>query len=105
MAIFDNLEDSFLKVKLQDKHLTSRKISAAQCRGARAMLGLSQGQLAEAAKVSRPTVVDFERGTRIPHLNNLEAICIALESAGIEFISENGGGPGVRLAKKVRSPE
>jgi hypothetical protein len=27
-------------------------------------------------------------------------ICSALESAGVEFIDENGGGPGVRLRKR-----
>lgn len=65
------------------------------------MLGMSQSQLADAAKVSRPTVVDFERGVRLPHPNNLEAIRAVLEAAGIEFIPDNGGGPGVRLAKKT----
>ena len=65
------------------------------------MLGLSQSQLADAAKVSRPTVVDFERGIRLPHPNNLQAIRTAREAAGIEFIPENGSGPGVRLAKKT----
>jgi transcriptional regulator with XRE-family HTH domain len=67
-------------------------ISAAQCRGARAMLGWSQSQLAEAAKVSRPTVVDFERGARTPFPNNLAAIRAALEAARIEFTSGNGSG-------------
>jgi len=28
------------------------------------------------------------------------AVRRALESAGVEFIDENGGGPGVRLAKR-----
>ena len=65
------------------------------------MLGLSQSQLADAAKVSRLAVVDFERGVRLPHANNLQAIRTALEAAGIEFIPENGSGPGVRLAKKT----
>jgi hypothetical protein len=31
-------------------------------------------------------------------INNLAAIRRALESAGVEFIAENGGGAGVRLA-------
>ena len=61
------------------------------------MLGISQRQLAEVARVSRPTIVDFEREARVPHPNNLEAIRSALEAAGVEFIPENGGGPGVRL--------
>jgi transcriptional regulator with XRE-family HTH domain len=65
------------------------------------MLGWSQSELAEAAAVSRATVVDFERGARIPHRNNLGAIRGALEAGGVEFIPENGGGPGVRLARRT----
>lgn len=68
------------------------------------MLGWSQSELAEAADVSRATVVDFERGARVPHRNNLAAIRRALETAGIEFISENGGGPGVRLTRRPERP-
>lgn len=63
------------------------------------MLGFSQTQLAEAASVSRQTVVDFERGARTPYPNNLDAIRTALEAAGVEFIAENGSGAGVRLRK------
>ena len=61
------------------------------------MIGWSQSQLAAAAKVSRMTVVDFEKGARTPHINNLAAIRAALEAAGIEFIDQNGGGPGIRV--------
>jgi transcriptional regulator with XRE-family HTH domain len=61
------------------------------------MLNISQTDLAAAANVSRQTVVDFERGVRTPYPNNLSAIRAALEAAGVEFIEENGGGPGVRL--------
>lgn len=79
--------------------MSESSISPAQARGARAMIGWNQAQLAEAAKVSRMTVVDFEKSARVPHPNNLSAIRTALESAGVEFIPENGGGPGVRLKK------
>lgn len=65
------------------------------------MLNWSQSELAERAKVSRPTVVDFEKGTRTPMPNNLSAIRSALEAAGVEFIAENGSGPGVRLKKSL----
>lgn len=61
------------------------------------MVSWNQNQLAEAANVSRMTVVEFEGERRIPHANNLAAIRTALEAAGIEFIEQNGGGPGVRL--------
>ena len=67
------------------------------------MLGWSQIELAEAANVSRATVVDFERGVRVPHRSNLIAICEALEAAGIQFIAENGGGLGVRLSRRSES--
>ncbi|MFT8723583.1 MAG: helix-turn-helix transcriptional regulator [Acetobacter malorum] len=77
------------------------ELSAAQCRGARAMLGISQTELAEAASVSRQTIVDFERGARTPYANNLAALRKALEAAGVEFIPQNGGGPGVRLKEKT----
>jgi hypothetical protein len=36
--------------------------------------------------------------------NNL-AIRRALESAGVEFIDENGGGPGVRLRKPLQGKQ
>ncbi|MFU0504882.1 helix-turn-helix transcriptional regulator [Pseudaminobacter sp. NGMCC 1.201702] len=70
------------------------------------MLGWSQGQLADGAAVSRATVVDFERGARFPHRNNLLAIQRALEAAGIVFIPENGGGSGVRFdkPKQLKAP-
>jgi hypothetical protein len=36
---------------------------------------------------------------------NTLAVRRALEIAGIEFIDENGGGPGVRLRKRQRSKQ
>ena len=61
------------------------------------MLSWSRQQLAQAADVAERTLMDFERGTRRPYNRTLADIKRALESAGIEFIDENGGGPGVRL--------
>jgi hypothetical protein len=43
-----------------------------------------------------------ERGLRQPYPRTLAALRAALESAGVEFIAENGGGPGVRLRKAQR---
>jgi hypothetical protein len=34
------------------------------------------------------------------HMTTLLALKKALEAAGVEFIDENGGGPGVRLRKR-----
>jgi DNA-binding XRE family transcriptional regulator len=75
-------------------------ISREQCRAGRALLDWSQTELAKAANVARQTVVDFERGARTPYPNNLNAIRSALEAAGVELTPENGGGAGVRLAKR-----
>lgn len=70
-----------------------------QCRAARAIIDWSREQLSAASKVAVRTIVDFERGAREPREVTKDAIQRALESAGVEFIPENGGGPGVRLAR------
>ena len=63
------------------------------------MLRWTQEELADQADVAKQTLVDFENGTRAPYRRTLAVIAGALEAAGIEFIDENGGGPGVRLRK------
>jgi transcriptional regulator with XRE-family HTH domain len=68
---------------------------------ARAGLGMTAEQLAAAARVSKVTLSDFEIGKRSPHPRTLAAIRTALESAGVDFIAENGGGAGVRLRKEA----
>ena len=72
-----------------------------QCRMARAALGFGVRELAAAAKVSIDTVARFERGAELKE-RTIEALQRALEAAGVEFIRENGGGPGVRLKKTKR---
>jgi hypothetical protein len=44
-------------------------------------------------------VVDFERSRRVVPEPTVEAIHRALEKAGVEFLAEDDGGPGVRLRK------
>jgi transcriptional regulator with XRE-family HTH domain len=84
--------------------MTSDKkpITPEQCRGARAMLGWSRDDLAQKSKVGVATLADFEAGKRTPYPRTLADIRDALEDAGVEFIDENGGGAGVRLAAKRR---
>jgi len=65
------------------------------------MLGWSRQQLAQAADVAERTLMDFERGARRPYKRTLADIKRALEAAGVEFIDENGGGPGVRLKSRM----
>jgi len=73
-----------------------------QIRSARALLDMTQPQLASAAELGLSTVVDFERSRRAVSREAIQAMRAALERAGIEFIDENGGGPGVRLRKRQR---
>lgn len=82
--------------------MRSASLSVAQLRGARGLLGWSQSQLAEAAGLSLPTIKRTELETVNVSIEAREMLRIALEEAGVEFIAENGGGPGVRLRKKGR---
>lgn len=66
---------------------------------ARAATGLGLRDLARNSGVSPNTVSRLERGEELKPATVL-AIRTALEAAGVEFIEENGGGPGVRLAKR-----
>ncbi|MER9631759.1 helix-turn-helix domain-containing protein [Mesorhizobium sp. M0296] len=66
---------------------------------------MDQAVLARNASVSRNTVVDFEKGRRMPNPNNLAAMRAALETAGVIFVDKNGDGPGVRLRKDVYEAE
>ena len=75
-------------------------ITVEQSRAARGLLDWSQTTLAERSNLSESTIRDFEKGRRVPTLNNLAAIKRAFEEAGVIFITENGEGPGVRLKKK-----
>lgn len=67
-----------------------------QCRAARAMAGLSQQALADAAKVAKATVTKFERGTRRPYDRTLADIQAALEARGVEFTPD-----GVRMTRSA----
>jgi transcriptional regulator with XRE-family HTH domain len=72
-----------------------------QSRAARSLLGWTQKQLADTARVKLATIKFFETNKRQPIPHNLIAIGRALEHAGIEFVSaENGKGVGVRLRKE-----
>jgi predicted transcriptional regulator len=63
------------------------------------MLEITQGELADAAKLGLSTVVDFEKQRRQISSEAATAIRLALERAGVQMIDENGGGPGVRLRR------
>jgi transcriptional regulator with XRE-family HTH domain len=74
-----------------------------QLRAARAILGWSQPEVAQAAGVSSMTVKRAEGSGQPPAAGeSVAAIRSALESAGVIFVDENGEGPGVRLRKAAK---
>jgi uncharacterized protein len=87
--------------------------SSASCRAARALLGISQGELAARAGVSRLTVAGFESGVRQPIPTTRRALRSVLESAGVAVVAGGavlgsldpgaGAPPGQRLAAAIRA--
>ena len=74
-----------------------------QSRAARGLLDWSQEQLARASHLGVSTIRDFEKGRRVPTRNNIRAMEEAFERAGVIFIDQNGGGPGVRMKRIPQS--
>jgi transcriptional regulator with XRE-family HTH domain len=74
-------------------------VSPSQCRAARALLEITQPDLAERAGLGLSTIVDFERSRRAVPSETVQVIRHTIEKLGVEFIDENGGGAGVRLRK------
>src|SRR5262245_21587615 len=83
-----------------------KPLTSPQIRAARALIRLTAEDLSRQSAVSLRTIRRAElaeRDTSMTAANDL-AIRRALEAAGVEFIDENGGGPGVRLKKRTRTP-
>jgi transcriptional regulator with XRE-family HTH domain len=76
-------------------------VTGEQLRAARAMLRIEQVDLARLANVSVDTIKRLERtiGPVSANIVTIYAVMEVLGMAGVEFIAENGGGPGVRLRK------
>ena len=83
-----------------DQIPTGRQIAAA-----RALIGITQTDLAGKANVSVPTLKRMEasEGPAQGMANNVLAVRRSLEDAGIMFVPENGHGPGVRLRDKTEA--
>jgi ribosome-binding protein aMBF1 (putative translation factor) len=76
-----------------------KSLTSAQIRAARALLRWSAEELAQESAIGVTTVRRAELSdseTSMTAANDL-AVRRALELAGVVFIDENGGGPGVRL--------
>ena len=87
--------------KLFCMNSVEKLISGPQCRAARALLDWSREDLAEASKVSRAAIADFEAGKRQVRERTVDDIREAFEKAGLEFIAENGGGAGIRFRNRA----
>jgi transcriptional regulator with XRE-family HTH domain len=77
-------------------------LTPAQCRAARGLLDWTQQELADAARIGVATVRLFEGEGAESRQATLAVLRQAFELAGVEFIDENGGGPGVRLREWQR---
>ncbi len=78
-------------------------VTSEQIRAARALIRWEQKDLADASKVSLPSIkrLETQPGPLAAQPRTVDAIKAALETAGVEFIPENGGGAGVRLRKQL----
>jgi transcriptional regulator with XRE-family HTH domain len=78
-------------------------ITSGQLRASRALLGIDQRRLAEAAGLSLPTIQRMEASDGVirGNVDSLMKLVAALDGLGIQLISDNtssqSGGRGVRL--------
>ena len=81
--------------------------SGRQIRAARALLGWSQAELASFAGISTPTVgrIEAKTGPVGGRIDTAVKLIRTLEAAGIVFVSEEEGGPGVLFPRRAGRPE
>lgn len=77
-------------------------VSIRQIKAARALVGMSQAELATASTVSLPTIkrLEAQDGEIGGRPATVAALVSALEAAGVVFLPANGNGPGVALRKE-----
>jgi transcriptional regulator with XRE-family HTH domain len=82
-------------------------ITAAQVKAARALLGLSQSELAKKTGLGIATVKRLELSTKLRGAaTTLWKVQTTLEEAGVEFLpASEESGPGVRLRPGDHSPK
>jgi transcriptional regulator with XRE-family HTH domain len=78
---------------------------ALQYKLARTMLGLTVIETANLCDVSHETIRRIEAGDTTLKGKTIAKVRAAFEKAGVEFIEENGGDPGVRFRKRSKSVE
>jgi transcriptional regulator with XRE-family HTH domain len=78
-------------------------MTPAECLAARRLLKWSQLQLAEASGSDVSAVRNFEDGKLAPREGYDEVLRGTLETAGVQFVSEIGGGSGVRVSRSTEA--
>ena len=78
-------------------------LTGIQVRAARTMLGMTQEQLAQLSLVSLPTIKDFEKDLRKPHVRTVRDLKRTLEEQGIVFLAPEDGSIGVLLTAEARA--
>ena len=83
--------------------MRDRKLTSGQIRAARALLRWRAEDLARESAVGVATIRRAELAEHETSINAPNDIAIrrAFEAAGVEFIEENGGGPGVRVRQPM----
>jgi transcriptional regulator with XRE-family HTH domain len=80
-------------------------LTPAQCRAARALLDWTQQQLADAARVARATVRDFEGGRHHLHRSTEALVVAALAAAGVTLVADPALGEGVFRRANTSGPQ
>jgi transcriptional regulator with XRE-family HTH domain len=79
-----------------------KALTSAQIRAARSLIKWTAEDLARQSSVSLRTIRRAELADQRTSMTTANELAVrrALEAGGVEFIEENGGGPGVRLRKR-----
>jgi transcriptional regulator with XRE-family HTH domain len=97
----------FITYEFKNVNMRAKSLTSAQIRAARSLIRWSAEDLARETRLSVATIRRAELKedeTSLTAANDL-AVRRTLEAAGIEFIDENGGGPGVRLREPTKKPK
>ena len=89
-------------VELMESHvwMLCVALSPGSVQGSPRSASVGAGESSPQGSGRRRDVHQLKRGLTRPRRATLESIRAPLEFAGVEFIDENGGGPGVRLRKR-----
>ena len=98
-TVIDTLYLVLMSTRSNNYSSQGDNLTPSQMRMARAALRIGLRDLAEMANVTTATLTRYENERGGMHAATRDRVKRTLESAGVEFIPENGGGAGVRLRK------